>query len=144
MDTRERNQVRLELGQIDIQGTVETETGGNGTDDLSNQTVQVLITRAGNIQLTMANVIDGLIVNKESAIGVLNGAVGGQDGVVGLDHSSGYAGGRVNGELQLGFLAVFGSETLEQESTKAGAGTTAEGVEDQETLQGGTVVWQHS
>ena len=38
--------------------------------------------------LLPADVIDGLVVNHEGAVGVLQGGVGGQDGVVRLDDSS--------------------------------------------------------
>lgn len=42
MDTRIRNQVGLELVQIDVQSTIETEGRGDGADNLGDQSVQVL------------------------------------------------------------------------------------------------------
>jgi hypothetical protein len=36
------NQVGLELVQINVQGTIETERAGDGRDDLSDESVQVL------------------------------------------------------------------------------------------------------
>lgn len=41
MNTGERHQVGLELVEIDVETTIETQGGGDGGDDLSNQTVQV-------------------------------------------------------------------------------------------------------
>ena len=41
MDTRVGDEVGLELGDIDVQSTVETEGSGQGTDDLGEETVQV-------------------------------------------------------------------------------------------------------
>ena len=55
----------------------------------------------------MTNVIDGLTVYHEGTIRVLQGVVGGEDGVVGLNDSCGNLGGWVNGELQLGLLAII-------------------------------------
>ena len=40
--------------------------------------------------LPATDVVDGLIVDHERAVGVLQGGVGRQDGVVGLDDSSGH------------------------------------------------------
>ncbi|PVD29742.1 hypothetical protein C0Q70_08998 [Pomacea canaliculata] len=43
--------------------------------------------------------------------------------------------GRVDGELQLGLLAVVDGQALHQERGEAGAGAAAKGVEDEEALQ---------
>lgn len=71
---------------------------------------------------------------------MLEGGVGGEDGVVGLHDGSGSLGSRVDTELQLALLAVVDGETLHQESTETRAGTTTEGVEDEEALETNTVV----
>lgn len=140
VDTRERHQVGLELGQVDIESTIEAQTGGDGADDLCDEAVQVVIAGAGDIQVATADVVDSLVVHQEGAVGVLDGAVGRQDSVVGLHHGGRHARRRVDGELELGLLAVLGRELLEESRAEAGAGTTAEGVEDEEALQGGAVV----
>ena len=36
-----RNEVRLELVEIDVEGAVEAEGSGDGGDDLGNQAVEV-------------------------------------------------------------------------------------------------------
>ena len=66
---------------------------------------------------------------------MLQGGVSGEDGVVGLDDGGGDLWSGVDGELQLGLLAVVDGETLHQEGSKTGSGTTTEGVEDEETLK---------
>ena len=68
--------------------------------------------------------------------------MGGQDGVVGLHHSGGHLWGRVDGELQLGLLAVVYRQALHEQGSEARAGTTTEGVEDEEALETGTLVSQ--
>jgi hypothetical protein len=140
VDTRVGHQVGLELVQVDVESTLEAQAGGNGADNLGNETVQVLIAGTGDIQVTTADVVDSLVVNEESTVGVLNGAVGGQDGVVGLNNGSRHLGRRVHRELQLGLLAILAGKALKQESTKSGTGTTTEGVEDEESLQRRAVV----
>ena len=50
--------------------------------------------------------------------------------------------GGVDGELQLGLLAVVHRQTLHQQGGEAGAGAATEGVEDEEALQTGALVSQ--
>ena len=50
--------------------------------------------------------------------------------------------GWVDGELQLGLLAVVHRQTLHEQGGEARAGATAEGVEDEEALQTGALVSQ--
>ncbi len=71
---------------------------------------------------------------------MLKGGVSGEDGVVGLYYSCGDLWGRVDGELQLGLLAVVDGETLHQQGCEARAGTTAEAVKDEETLKTSALV----
>jgi hypothetical protein len=66
---------------------------------------------------------------------VLEGGVGGEDRVVGLDNGGSVLRGGVDAELKLGLLAVVDRETLHQQSTKTGTGTTTKGVEDEEALK---------
>ena len=141
MDAGVRDQVGLELVQIDVQGAVEAERRGDGRDDLGDQAVKVLVARPGNVQIPAADVVHGLVVNQEGAVRVLDGAVGGQDGVVGLDDGRGQARGRVHGELQLALLGKVGRQALEEQSAETGTSATAEGVEDQEALEGVAVVY---
>lgn len=140
VDTRVGHQVRLELVQVDVESTIESQRRGNGADDLGDEAVQVLVAGTRDIQVALADIVDSFVVNQESAVRVLDSAVGGEDGVVRLDDGSGDTGSRVDGELELALLAVLGRETLEKESTETGTSTTTKGVEDQETLQGVAVV----
>jgi hypothetical protein len=71
---------------------------------------------------------------------VLQSGVGSQDGVVGLNNGGSVLRGGVDTEFQLGLLAVVDGQTLHQESTETGTGTTTEGVEDEESLETGTRV----
>lgn len=160
VDARVRHQVGLELVQIDVQRPVETQGSGDRRDDcsmlardstaqqnrarprrtLSDQTVEVDVVGALEAEVATADVVDGLIVNHEGAVGVLQGGVGGQDGVVWLDDGGGGLGSRVDAELQLALLAVVDGQALHQQGTETRSSATAERVEDQETLETGAAV----
>merc|ERR1719210_1063097 len=142
MDTGVGHQVGLELSQIDVEGTIEAEGGGDGADDLGDQTVQVSVGWALDVEVTTADIVDSLVVNHESTVGVLKGGMGGEDGIVGLDHSGGNLGSGVDSELQLGLLAVVYGETLHQQGGESRSGTTTEGVEEEESLETSTLIGQ--
>jgi hypothetical protein len=52
-------QVRLELVQVNIERTIETEGGGDGRDDLSNDAVEVLEAGGLDAEVLAADVVDG-------------------------------------------------------------------------------------
>lgn len=140
VNTRVWDQIGLELVQIHVECTIEAQGGSNGADDLGDQTVEVLIAWARNVQVATADVVHSFVVDEEGAVGVLDCAVGRQDSVVRLDDGGRHTWCRVDRELQLALLAVLGGQALEEESTEPRASTTTEGVEDQETLQTAAVV----
>ena len=53
-------QVSLELSKIDIEGAVESERGGDWRNDLTNQTVQVCVGWALDVQVSAADIVDSL------------------------------------------------------------------------------------
>jgi hypothetical protein len=110
------------------------------THTLSDQTVQVLVVGALNAEVTAADVVNGLVVDHEGAVGVLKSGVSGEDGVVRLDNGGGDLRSWVDAELKLALLAVVDGEALHEEGTETGTGTTTEGVEDEEALEARAVV----
>merc|ERR1712209_116070 len=129
------HQVGLELSQVHVQGSVEPQGGSDGGHVLADQPVEVGVGWPLNVQVAPADVVDGLVVNHEGAVRVLQGGVGGQDGVVGLDHSSGNLGSRVDGELELALLAVVHGQPLHEQGCKARSSATSEGMEQKESLK---------
>ena len=65
---------------------------------------------------------------------MLQGRVGTQGGVVGLDHGCSHLGSRVDGKFQLGFLAVIHRETLHEKRGESGSSSSPEGMEYEESL----------
>ena len=134
------DQVGLELVEIDVQRSIEAEGGSNTGDDLGDETVEVLVVRTLKAEVTATDVVDGIVVDHERAVAVLERGVGGEDGVVRLHNRRGDLWGRVDTELQLALLAVVDGETLHQQSTETRSGTSTEAVEDEEALQARAVV----
>ena len=67
VDTGERNKVRLELVQVDVEGTIETEGGGDRRDNLSDQPVEVGEARRRDVEPLLANVVNSLVVDLRNA-----------------------------------------------------------------------------
>jgi hypothetical protein len=66
---------------------------------------------------------------------MLDHGVGGEDGVVRLNNGVGDLGRRIDGETELGFLAVVNGKTLQEERSETGTGSSSNGVEDEESLE---------
>merc|ERR1719443_962162 len=135
MDSGVGHQVGLELSDIDVEGTIESEGGSERGDNLSDESVQVGVGGSLNIEVSSADIVDGLVVEHDGDIGVLEERVGGEDGVVRLNNSGGDLRGRIDGETELGFLTVIDGKSLEEEGSETGTGSTTDGVEDEETLE---------
>ena len=140
VDTGVGDQVGLELVQVDVQSAIEPQRRGDGRDDLGDKAVEVLVAWPGNIQIPAADVVHSLVIDQESAVRVLDGAMGGEHSVVRLNHGRGETRRRVDGELQLALLSVVGRQTLQEQGAETRASTAAEGVEDQEALERVAVV----
>ena len=73
---------------------------------LRHKPVEVGVGWALNIKGATADVIDGLIVEKDSHVSVLKEGVGGQDTVVWLNNRGGDLRRRVHSEPKLGLLSI--------------------------------------
>jgi len=140
MDPWVWDQVGLELCQINVQSTVEPQGGGDGGNDLTDQPVQVGVGWSFDVEVSSADIVDSFVIDHESAVGVLQSGMGGEDGVVWLDNSGGNLWGWVDGKFQLGFFAVVDGESFHQKGSESGSGSTTERVEDEESLETGTLV----
>jgi len=142
MDARVRHQVRLELGNIHIQGTIETQGSREGGNHLGNQAVQVGVRGALNVQVALANVVERLVIEAKGAIGVLQKRMGREDRVVRFHDSRGHTRGRRNGKGELRLAAIVDRQALQKKTSETRTGSTPSGVEDQESLQSGAVIRQ--
>eukprot|EP00962_Isochrysis_galbana_P028381 scaffold8972_cov118-Isochrysis_galbana.AAC.3 len=142
VDARVRHQIGLELGQVHVERAVKAERGGHRRDDLRGQAVEVGVRRALDVEVAAADVVERLVVDHESDVGVLEQRVRREDAVVRLDHRGRDLRCRVDGERHLGLAAVVDRQALQEEGAEAGAGAAADGVESEEALQSGAVVGQ--
>merc|ERR1719261_1119428 len=129
------HQVSLELGDVDVECAVEPEGGSQRGDDLGLETVEVGVGWALNVEAATADVVQGLVVEHDSDVGVLQEGVGCEGGVVWLHNSSRNLRGWVDARCRLRLLAVIDGQTLEEQSAEARASTTTDGVEDHEALE---------
>jgi len=140
MDSWVWHQVGLELGDIDVKGTVESEGSSQGRDNLGNESIQVGVGGSLDIEVSSADIIDGLVINHNGDISVLKEGVGGEHGVVWLNNCGGDLWGWVDSESELGLLTIIDGESLEEEGSETRSGTTTDGLEDKETLETGALV----
>mmetsp|Transcript_76002 Transcript_76002/g.214208 ORF Transcript_76002/g.214208 Transcript_76002/m.214208 type:complete len:272 (-) Transcript_76002:712-1527(-) len=71
VDARIRHEVRLEFGDVDVEGAIETQRRCQRRDNLSEEAVQVSVSRPLDVKVTPANVVQGLVVIHDGDIGVL-------------------------------------------------------------------------
>jgi hypothetical protein len=76
MDSWIWDQVSLELSDIDVKGTIESEGSGKGGDNLGNESVQVSVGWSLNIEVSSADIINGFVIDHDSDISVLEEGVG--------------------------------------------------------------------
>jgi len=138
------DQVGLELSDIDVKGTIESEGGGQGGDDLRDESVQVGVGGSLNVEVSAADIVDGLVVEHDGDIGVLKEGVGGEHGVVWLNDGGADLWGWVDGESELGLLSVIDGESLEEERSETRSGTSTDGVEDKESLESSALIGELS
>jgi hypothetical protein len=126
MDSRIGDQVGLEFGDIDVEGTVESEGSGEGRDDLSDESVQVGVGGSFDVEVSSADVIDGFVVEHDSDVGVLQKRVGGEDGIVGFNDGGGNLGRGVDGETEFGFLTIIDGESFQKERSESGSSSSSD------------------
>ena len=106
---------------------------------MADQPIEVGVSRTLDVEAASADVVDRLVVDHEGAVGVLQGGVGRQDGVVGFDHGGGHLGCGVDGEFEFRLLSKVDGESLHEEGGEPRSGASSEGVEDQESLEAGAL-----
>ena len=89
MDSGIWDQVGLELSDVDVQGSVESQRGSQGGDDLRNESVQVGVGWSLDIEISSADIIDGFVVEDDCDISVLQEGVSRENGVVWLNNCGG-------------------------------------------------------
>mgnify|MGYP001810431735 CR=1 FL=1 len=107
---------------------------------MTDHAIQVDVGGPLDVQIALAQIVDGLVVDHERAVRVLQRAVRGQYRVVRLDDGRRHLGRRVDGKLQLGLFAVVDAQSLHEERGEARAGAAAERVKYEKALQARAVL----
>ena len=96
--------------------------------------VEVTVGGVGQFESAEADVVEGLVVDAEGLVGVLDELVDGEGGVVGLDDGVRDLGRGDDGERGHDPVGVFLADLRYQEGAHAGAGSSSEGVGQLEPL----------
>jgi len=135
VETGEGHHVHGQLAQVAVQLTRESQAASGTADGGGHQVVKITVGGGGQLQGAEADVVQGLVVQGEALVGVLDELVDGEGGVVGLDDGVGDLGGgddREGGHHAVGeLLADLGDE----QRAHTGTGTTTQGVGDLEALE---------
>ena len=65
---RVRNQVSLELSQVNIQSSVKPERSSDGRNNLAYQTVEIGVGWSLDVKVAATDVVDSLVINHECAV----------------------------------------------------------------------------
>jgi hypothetical protein len=144
VNSRVGDKIGLEFSDINVQGSVESEGGSEGRDNLGDESVQVSVSGSFDVQLSSADIVDGFVVEHNGDIGVFEKGVGGKNGVVGFNNSGGNLGGGVDGESDFGFFTVVDGKSFQKEGSESRSSSSSDGVENHESLESGTVISEFS
>mmetsp|Transcript_76585 Transcript_76585/g.206366 ORF Transcript_76585/g.206366 Transcript_76585/m.206366 type:complete len:211 (+) Transcript_76585:793-1425(+) len=97
--------------------------------------VEIAEGRGGQLEGTEADVVQGLVVNAEALIGVLDELMHGKSSVVRLDDGVGNLRGRNDGEGQHDAIGVLLTDLGDEQGSHTGTSATAERVSDLEALK---------
>ena len=83
-------QVGLELSDVGIEGTIESERGSQRGDNLGHDAVEVGVGWALDVEAATADVVHSLVIEQDSDVGVLEESMGGEHSIVRLHDSGGH------------------------------------------------------
>merc|ERR1719453_1095827 len=144
MDTRVWHEVSLELGNVNVEGAIETQGRGQRRNDLAQQAIQIGVGWALDVEVTAADVVQSLVIHHDGHVCVLEQRVHAQHRVVRLDDSGSDLWAGPDGETELGFLTVVDGQTLKHQAAETRSSATTDSVEDHEALQASAVVGEFS
>mmetsp|Transcript_68980 Transcript_68980/g.144018 ORF Transcript_68980/g.144018 Transcript_68980/m.144018 type:complete len:288 (-) Transcript_68980:66-929(-) len=140
VDSGIRHQVGLELGDIHIQGTIESEGGSERGDDLGQEPVQIRVGGAFNVQIAAADVVQCFVVVHDGDVGVFEQRMHAENCVVWFHHSSGNLRAGPDCEAELALLAIINGEALQHQATQTRASSATAGIVHHEALKASAIV----
>ena len=135
VETREGNEVDGELSEVAVELTGVTEGAGDAGHGLGDEAVHVGVAGGLDAEGAVADVVEGLVIEDDDLIAVLEELVDGEGGVVGLNDGVGDLGGGEDGEGEDHAIGVLLLDLAEEKGTHTGTGTTTEGMGELEALE---------
>ena len=135
VETGEGHHVDGKLPQVRVELTGETQAGGDTRHDGGDQVVQVTVRGVVELERAHADVVQGLVVDTEGLVRVLDQLVDGEGGVVGLDNGVGDLGGGHDGEGGHHAVGELLADLGDEERAHTGTSSTTERVGDLEALE---------
>ncbi|GMT14310.1 hypothetical protein PFISCL1PPCAC_5608, partial [Pristionchus fissidentatus] len=133
--TREGNHVDGQLAEISIELTRESQAGRNSRHGHRHEMVEVSVGRVGQLESTEANVVQCLVINAESLVGVLNKLVDRKRRVIGLNDSIRNLKRGDDGERAHDSIGVLLADLGYQESSHSRSSSTSERMSELEALK---------
>merc|ERR1719240_1208142 len=118
-----------------VQLAWEAEAASHTTHCSTDKVVEVTISRRCQLQCAEADVVQGLIVQKEALVCILDKLVEGKDCVVGFYHCVGDFGRRNHRERLHNAVWILLTDLGDEKSSHASTSATTEGVAQLESLQ---------
>jgi len=97
--------------------------------------VEVAKSRGSKLQSSEANIIQGLVVNAEALIGILDELMNGEGGVVWLNNSIGHLGRGNDRECQHDTVRILLTNLRNEKCAHSSASATTQGMRDLEALK---------
>ena len=135
METGEGNHVDSQLSEIRVQLAREAQAGGDTGHDSRHKVVEISVGWVGELEGSHADIVEGLVINAEGLIGVLDQLVDREGGIVGLDNGIGNLGGWDNREGGHHAIWELFADLGDQERTHAAPVPPPRGVGDLEALE---------
>jgi hypothetical protein len=134
------NENGWEIVNINVQGSSETKRCSQGRNNLSNESVNVLVRWTLDVKRGTAYVVKSLVIKVEGKVRVLKKGVGREYSVVWLNNSGRYLWGWSDGETHLGLTGEVNSKTLKKKRPKTRSSSSSSGMEDKESLKSRAVI----
>lgn len=132
---RERDKIDCHLANIGVELAREPETASDPGHNVSDKVVEIAILRIGNLQRTLADVVQRLIIQAANLVSVLDELVECKSGVVGLDDDIGRSAGRHHREGTHHAVGKLFADLGKQEGTETRARTASQTVSQLEALK---------
>ena len=105
MDTWERDEICLELGEINIECSVKTKRSRSRGNNLSYQTIEIRVRGVLHVKVLMTDVESGFIIDHKSAVGVFHSGMSSKDRIVRLNDCRSYSRGWIDAKFQLAWIS---------------------------------------